>query len=105
MICKVKSVDINPVDGYGCTPLDNARMAKSAPIAALLERAGAKPGRDESLMSKAQEVKEWVGRSARSQLQLHLDKVQTRLPEREQAARAATAVQHQTEFVHVRSTS
>lgn len=101
MMCKVKSIDINPVDGYGCTPLDNARMTRSAPIAALLERAGAKPGRDESLVSKAQEVKEWVGRNARSQQQLHLDTVQTKFPEQEQAAHAATAVQHQTEFVHV----
>lgn len=101
MLCKGKSVDVNPVDGYGNTPLDNARMMGRTAIAALLERAGGKSGADESLCSQSNAAKEWVQRNARAQRQQHLDEVLAKLPEQEQVTRAAAAVQCQAEFVQV----
>jgi hypothetical protein len=55
-MCKYEACDINPVDGFGHTPLDNARMTKQRAIAALLEQAGALPGSTPELQEKASKV-------------------------------------------------
>lgn len=101
MICKIKTSDVNPIDGYGNTPLDNARMVGSAPIAALLERAGAKSGSDPALATKARQCKEWVVSHTQKGMQDHLETVLSRLPEQQQAALAANAVQHLIKFIQV----
>lgn len=49
VMCKYESCCINPVDTFGDTPLDNARMADQRAVAALLEHAGALPGIDPQL--------------------------------------------------------
>jgi ankyrin repeat protein len=56
LMCKYEACDINPVDGFGHTPLDNARMTKQRAIAALLEQAGALPGSTPELQEKASKV-------------------------------------------------
>lgn len=48
-MCKYECCRINPVDTFGDTPLDNARMTDQRAVAALLEQAGALPGKDPQL--------------------------------------------------------
>lgn len=48
-MCKYESCSINPVDTFGDTPLDNARMMDQRAVASLLEQAGALSGGDPQL--------------------------------------------------------
>lgn len=49
VMCKYENCGISPVDVFGRSPLDDARMMDNRPVASLLEQAGALSGSDPQL--------------------------------------------------------
>eukprot|EP00892_Ulva_mutabilis_P004198 jgi/Ulvmu1/214/UM001_0218.1 len=99
IICKLPSADINPVDGYGSTPLDNARMVGDLATAALLEESGGLPGSHESLHARVHDTKAWVQQEHKAQQQKRWREVLSALPEEQQAVAAMSVAQAQKQFV------
>lgn len=98
---KFEACDINPVDSFGHTPLDNAHMKNQRAIAALLEEAGALPGSDPSLAARAEEVREWMQTSEAERRTKRMEEVMASLPEEQAVQASTTAVQAQKQFVQV----
>lgn len=73
IICKFEAANINPVDGYGSTPLDNAHIVGDTAVAALLEEQGGLRGSHESLLAEANETKGWVQTEHRKQQEKRWD--------------------------------
>jgi hypothetical protein len=61
-------VDINTLDRYGCTPLDDAVRHESAVMQSMLQRHHALEGTDGALASKHEEAKVAVEKAAAEQV-------------------------------------
>ena len=101
MMCKFEAVDINPVDSFGDTPLNNARMNGQRAVSSLLEDAGALPGSDPSLAAKAEEVREWMRTVEDERRKERLEAALAALPEALAVQASAAVVKSQKEFVQV----
>lgn len=100
-MCKFESCDLNPVDVFRDTPLDNAYMQSHRPIAALLEDAGALSGSDPSLQAKAAEVRSWIRNMEEKRRIDRQNEVLESLPEQRVVKATTVVVRAQTEFVQV----
>lgn len=104
ILCKSNSANVNPVDAYASTPLDNANMVGDAAIAALLKEAGGLCGSAPILSSRLQETREWIQQQGDRQQELRRAEILSDLPEQHQAAAAAAIAHLQREFVQVLAT-
>lgn len=101
VICKSCTADVNPVDAYGSTPLDNAKMVADVAVVALLQEAGGLCGSDASLASRFQETRAWIQQQETRQQEHRRNEIRSELPEEHQASTAAAIAQAQKEFVQV----
>jgi ankyrin repeat protein len=103
MMCKFDACNLNPVDGFGYTRLDNARMKNQRAAAALLEEYGALPGSDPSLASAAEEVASWIHALDEERRTNRMREVLQSLPEEKAVRNSAAVVCLQKTFVQVGS--
>lgn len=54
-----QKVNLNVLDIFGHTPLDDARRQRHAAVISVLEASGALPGTDDSLKRSIRDVREW----------------------------------------------
>jgi ankyrin repeat protein len=102
MMCKFESCNLNPVDGFGDTPLDNARMTNQRAVAAMLEDAGGISGSDSSLAAEAAEVQEYIRNMANTSKAIRLQELLATLPEAKAVQDSLMVVDTQKQFVQVR---
>lgn len=101
MMCNYEACDLNPVDSFGSTPLDNALMKNQRAIAALLEEAGGLSGSHPLLATKAEEEKASIRASEEERRTKRQEEVLAGLPEQTAVQDVATVVHSQTQFVQV----
>jgi ankyrin repeat protein len=101
LVCKSTLYDVNPVDKYGQTPLDNAQAAGHDTILALLCRAGGLPGSDPSLHGRHENSLEWAALERKNVEAERLCELMLKLPEYQMVHDAMTLKQAQTLFVQV----
>ena len=93
---------VNPVDVFGCTPLDNALQQKHKAIVALLEKQGGKLGSDVTLQTRRHMALTWSKGQAETRASDRCETILQTMPERVTANTASAVCASLCSFLQVR---